>query len=384
MSGGRDGPPRRAARARRAGARALVPVSTAITVVIIVLVIGLSAAFGGDKGWDGRRDRPGGAGRRADGGAGDRGHRLARPRPPDRTGRRAGAARGRHARRRRRPRLDPHQGQARRPARRAAAGGARRRPRRRRRCGSRRSSRSTRDVRRGGRRSRSSSCCCSTASCSPTASGSPPAWWRRRPRASSRCCSPPIRPRQLLAGKVIGLGLLGLGHLCVIASSGWSSAPRPARSTSTASLVGAAALALLWFVAGYAFYSCAVRLRGRARPAPGGAAVDDDAADAADPRLVLPLLRGQRQPGRDARARHRVHPDDRAADDAAPDRHRRRAGLGDRRLLRGHARRGRGADPARRADLRGRRAAHRLRGQAARRVAGGARAEAARTSTPAG
>ena len=44
-----------------------------------------------------------------------------------------------------------------------------------------------------------------------------------------------IRPRELLAGKVIGLGLLGLGQLLLIAAVGRRRSPaRRGRSTSTA------------------------------------------------------------------------------------------------------------------------------------------------------
>jgi ABC-2 type transport system permease protein len=65
-----------------------------------------------------------------------------------------------------------------------------------------------------------------------------------------------VRPRQLLTGKVLGLGLLALGHLCTIAIAGLVVGAAAGAIQLTGSLVGAAALAILWFVAGYAFYSC--------------------------------------------------------------------------------------------------------------------------------
>jgi ABC-2 type transport system permease protein len=65
-----------------------------------------------------------------------------------------------------------------------------------------------------------------------------------------------VRPRQLLTGKVLGLGLLALGHLCVIGVVGLLVGAAAGAIHLTGSLVGAAALAILWFVAGYAFYSC--------------------------------------------------------------------------------------------------------------------------------
>ena len=55
---------------------------------------------------------------------------------------------------------------------------------------------------------------------------------------------------------------------------------------------------------------------GGAGAAPGGDPELDDAADDADPGLAVRRLRGQRQPGRDARPRGRVHPADRAGHDA--------------------------------------------------------------------
>jgi ABC-2 type transport system permease protein len=65
-----------------------------------------------------------------------------------------------------------------------------------------------------------------------------------------------VAPRRLLTGKVIGLGLLALGHLCVIGVVGLLAGAAAGAIHLTGSLVGAAALAILWFVAGYAFYSC--------------------------------------------------------------------------------------------------------------------------------
>jgi ABC-2 type transport system permease protein len=65
-----------------------------------------------------------------------------------------------------------------------------------------------------------------------------------------------VTPRRLLTGKVIGLGLLALGHLCVIGAVGLVAGAAAGAIHLTGSLVGAAALAILWFVAGYAFYSC--------------------------------------------------------------------------------------------------------------------------------
>ena len=86
-----------------------------------------------------------------------------------------------------------------------------------------------------------------------------------------------IRPRELLAGKVIGLGLLGLGQLLLVAVIGVLIASASGAVDVDGELLTAVGLSLLWFVLGYAFFACAVRLRRRARAAPGGAAGHHDA-----------------------------------------------------------------------------------------------------------
>ena len=75
-----------------------------------------------------------------------------------------------------------------------------------------------------------------------------------------------IRPRELLAGKVIGLGLLGLGQLLLIAAIGVLIAGVSGAVTIDGDLLGAVALALVWFVLGYAFYSCAFGCAGALVP----------------------------------------------------------------------------------------------------------------------
>jgi ABC-2 type transport system permease protein len=71
-----------------------------------------------------------------------------------------------------------------------------------------------------------------------------------------------IRPAQLLAGKVIGLGLLGLGNLLLIAGVGLGAAGVTGALDIDGTIVGAAALALAWFIVGYAFYACAFACAG--------------------------------------------------------------------------------------------------------------------------
>jgi ABC-2 type transport system permease protein len=75
-----------------------------------------------------------------------------------------------------------------------------------------------------------------------------------------------VRPRQLLAGKVLGLGLLALGHLLLIGVIGLGAASLTGALDVTGTMVAATALALGWFVAGYAFYSCAFACAGALVP----------------------------------------------------------------------------------------------------------------------
>ncbi len=75
-----------------------------------------------------------------------------------------------------------------------------------------------------------------------------------------------IRPKELLAGKVIGLGILGLGQLLLIAVLGLGIAAASGAVDVDGALIGAAALSLVWFVLGYAFYACAFAVAGALVP----------------------------------------------------------------------------------------------------------------------
>jgi ABC-2 type transport system permease protein len=75
-----------------------------------------------------------------------------------------------------------------------------------------------------------------------------------------------VRPRQLLAGKVLGLGLLALGHLLLIAAIGLGAAAATGALDVDSDMLVGAALSLGWFVAGYAFYSCAFACAGALVP----------------------------------------------------------------------------------------------------------------------
>ena len=75
-----------------------------------------------------------------------------------------------------------------------------------------------------------------------------------------------IRPANLLAGKVIGIGLLGLANLLVTVGIGLGVAQSTGALDVDGSIVGAAGLALAWFVVGYAFYACAFAVAGALVP----------------------------------------------------------------------------------------------------------------------
>jgi len=75
-----------------------------------------------------------------------------------------------------------------------------------------------------------------------------------------------IKPAHLLAGKVIGLGLLGLGNLLLTAIVGLGVAQATGAVEVTGDLITAALLALAWFVVGYAFYACAFACAGALVP----------------------------------------------------------------------------------------------------------------------
>ncbi len=66
-----------------------------------------------------------------------------------------------------------------------------------------------------------------------------------------------LRPRQLLAGKILGLGLLGLGQLLLTAVVGLGLAAAAGALDVNGDVIVAAALALAWFLVGYAFYAAA-------------------------------------------------------------------------------------------------------------------------------
>jgi ABC-2 type transport system permease protein len=64
-----------------------------------------------------------------------------------------------------------------------------------------------------------------------------------------------IQPRDLLAGKIVGLGILGFAQTLVLAGAGLIAATATGALDVDSDVVIAAALAVGWFVLGYAFYA---------------------------------------------------------------------------------------------------------------------------------
>ena len=65
-----------------------------------------------------------------------------------------------------------------------------------------------------------------------------------------------LRPWQLLAGKVLGIGLLGLGQLVLTGLVGIGAALASGAVDLPSGLAGVVGQVLLWFLLGYAFYAC--------------------------------------------------------------------------------------------------------------------------------
>jgi ABC-2 type transport system permease protein len=65
-----------------------------------------------------------------------------------------------------------------------------------------------------------------------------------------------LRPWQLLTGKVIGIGLLGLGQLVLTGLVGIAAAVGTRAVDVPSGIVGVAGQVIIWFLLGFAFYAC--------------------------------------------------------------------------------------------------------------------------------
>jgi ABC-2 type transport system permease protein len=75
-----------------------------------------------------------------------------------------------------------------------------------------------------------------------------------------------IRPRELLVGKIIGIGIVGLGQLLLIGLVGSAIAVATGTLDLAGDAVGAVAVVLAWFLLGYGFYSCMFAVAGALVP----------------------------------------------------------------------------------------------------------------------
>ena len=71
-----------------------------------------------------------------------------------------------------------------------------------------------------------------------------------------------VRPRDLLMGKVLGIGLLALGQLVVLVTAGIVAAQLIGRLSLPPTTAGAVVQLLGWFILGFAFYSTAMGFLG--------------------------------------------------------------------------------------------------------------------------
>ena len=77
-----------------------------------------------------------------------------------------------------------------------------------------------------------------------------------------------IRPRELLAGKIVGIGVVALSQLLLIGVVATALAVATGTLELAGDAVGALGVVLAWFVLGYAFYSCLFAVAGALVPRP--------------------------------------------------------------------------------------------------------------------
>jgi ABC-2 type transport system permease protein len=75
-----------------------------------------------------------------------------------------------------------------------------------------------------------------------------------------------IRPRQLLAGKVIGIGVLGFSQLLLIGLVGAAIGAATGQLDVSGDVVAAVGVVLAWFVLGFGLYACAFAVAGALVP----------------------------------------------------------------------------------------------------------------------
>ena len=108
-----------------------------------------------------------------------------------------------------------------------------------------------------------------------------------------------LAPRRLLAGKVLGVGGLGVAQLAAVCAAGLMSARIAGGEGLPPSAPETVALVIGWFVAGLRVLQRRLRRPGRARVAPGGPRSDDRTRQRAAHRRLLRCERRDPGPGRD-------------------------------------------------------------------------------------
>ena len=177
-----------------------------------------------------------------------------------------------------------------------------------------------------------------------------------------------LSPRRLLAGKVLGVGLLGLAQLLLAGGAALAAGQLAGGAGLPSAAPEAVALVLLWFVLGYAFYSVAYAAVGalvsRQEDLAGATTLLTTRAD----RLLRARHDRARASQRDAGYRRGVRAAVRADGRACTGGARRHERARAPRRRRSRPPRHRRTDPARRARLRASDPAHRRAGQAAPRA----------------
>ena len=192
-----------------------------------------------------------------------------------------------------------------------------------------------------------------------------------------------VRARDLLMGKVLGIGVLGVVQLAVFITAALVAALVTDRLVLPTTTPGAVVLLAVWFVLGYLLYSTALGFLGALASRTGGGVERLDAGDdGRDAQLLRGDLRGHRRPERHGRDDRHVPPAVGPVRRPAAGRVRCDPGLADRRV--GDPDPDRDLRPVhdRCAGLRGRRPPVRRTDQAPRRVAVGRVGRASQPSGP--
>lgn len=98
-----------------------------------------------------------------------------------------------------------------------------------------------------------------------------------------------VRPSELLAGKVLGLGALGLAQLVVLLGVGLGAAVAAGTVDPPPGLARAAAEVGLWFVLGYAFFACACACACACAVAGAVASRQEELQNSASPPSLVPF-----------------------------------------------------------------------------------------------